>query len=173
VNPDTRRGQFVRPGGPHALLVVVLVGLMSSIPGRAWADGIKLLPGLRVDWTTLPEFQPAPDPDPIPADDPGAVLVEKGQEAPFSGLLISADRMIWYEAVVVQRDKLKVQVEETVDLAQTIQATALEGMERAAKAAEPKWYESPEVNRWGGFLLGLVLVSGVVGVAVGVSQAVD
>ncbi len=89
-------------------------------------------------------------------DNPAVVVLKKGAQAPFMGLLVSEARFVeLLEAENTARElavRLKA-AERTAALVEQVYLTKLE------QAAIVHWYDSPSFNRWLGIFLGTGMTS--------------
>lgn len=166
-------GEITCPGPRWRVLCLVLALALLVVPAAGQAKDLNLRSGIRVELKNLPEFRLPPDPKPVPEHAPENVLLDAGQAAPFDGILVSEEWMRWHLDLEVQRDQLKVQAEAVIFLTSRLQAQCLDGLEETAEQARTPWWESPSLNRWGGFILGVAVTIGVIFVADEINDYVD
>jgi len=166
-------GEIACPGPRWSTLALVLTVALLAVPATGRAEDLNLRSGIRVELKDLPEFQLPQDPRPVPAHVPENVPLAAGQAAPFDGVLVSEEWMRWHLELENQRARLKVQAEAVIYLTSRLQAQCLEGLAETAEQAKTPWWESPSLNRWGGFLIGVAVTIGVIFAADEINDHID
>lgn len=83
------------------------------------------------------------------------VPIEKGDTAPFPGLLFPESKAAKYADDLLKLDQIEF---ENKKLKQQLEVTE-EVYKNALKNSGQKWYQAPELQRWTGFLLGFGLAT--------------
>ena len=88
--------------------------------------------------------------------DPAVVVLNKGAEAPFKGLLVSEGRFVELLEAEIEARELAVRLKAAERTAMLIEQVYLMKLEQAAIV---HWYDSPSFNRWLGIFLGTGMTS--------------
>lgn len=82
------------------------------------------------------------------------VPIKEGQEAAFTGLLVSEQRLVELLRAEQEKDTLRRKLEIERRFAENIEAMYKVKLDQVLE--KPAWYETPTANRWFGFALGVV-----------------
>ena len=91
------------------------------------------------------------------AGEPAVKSIDAGQRATFDGLLVPPLRMHELSEAEVDVDALTIQLTMKTEVCDSIQKIYAANLEAATAA--PPWFDSPSLNRWLGFGLGVVVMS--------------
>lgn len=94
------------------------------------------------------------------AQGPEITPVKKGEQAPFTGLLVPEARYIELLEAEMERDNLKVKLRLEMKYITDLELFLTTKLKEAAKS--PAWYETASFNRWFGFTLGIIVTGAAI-----------
>lgn len=83
------------------------------------------------------------------------VPVMEGEKAPFSGLLVPEDRFIQLMGMEIELVALKAKYEAQIRFSVNLEEMYKKQLEFALRPIP--WYQTPSVNRWLGWILGVAM----------------